>query len=221
MEGDLEEKIAEPKPSEAKVSLFLSIILVLLLIAFIVLSGLILYRYYAQVQPKSPLQYEMERWQATVRSRPRDATAHLNLAWIYQQMNKLKDAEKEYNIALEIDSGLIEAHYQLGIIYLREKKYMQAVDKFEQIVERNPDHALSWYQLGLIRAQQKNYKEAIICFNNVLRIEPTWANVHRELGKAYEKLGEDEKAIEEYKTTLQFLPTDKEAKEGLKRLEAK
>ena len=222
LEGTEEEggEVSEEKKEEPRVSLFLSVILVLLLIVFIIFAGLILYKYYAQVQPLSPVEYDLQRWEAAVKRNPKDASAHMYLAWTHQQNKDYDKAEEEYKKALELSDSLDDARYQLGMVLVLQNKIPQAIAEFEFLVEKNQNNALSWYQLGIIRYDQEKYKEALVDFKNALRVEPTWANIHREIGKTYEAIGENEQAIEEYKAALQFLPDDTESIEGLKRLGA-
>jgi len=204
----------------AVVSYLLSVILILLVIAVFVLIGLILNRYYGQVQPKTPLEFEAERWQATIKARPNDAAAHFALGVVYRQMGKTAEAEEELKKAIDLNPTALNYRYELGVLYLNQKKKDKAAEVFRYIVEKNPDDALSWFQLGLIEKERKNYEEAEVAFKNVLRISETYGNVHRELGEIYEKLGEKNKAIEEYRQALKFLPDDKKSKEALKRLGA-
>lgn len=203
---------------EAKVSFGLSVLIVILLLALIGLAILILQNYYQQEQPKTPQDYEVQRWQSVVKANPKDPAAHVSLGFAYQQTGKLKEAEKEYLIALKLDEKNIGALYNLGLIYNVQKKLDEAISRFEEIVEQDPAHALTWYQMGTIRMKQENHKEAIVCFQNALQAEPAYANIHYELGAAYEKLGEKDKARQEYDITLQFLPNHREAKKGLERL---
>ncbi len=204
----------------AVVSYLLSVVLVLLVIAVFVLIGLILNRYYGQVQPKTPLEFEAERWQATIKARPNDAAAHYALGVVYRQMGKFEEAENELKKAIELSPSSLNYRYELGVLYLNQKKKNEAAKIFRYIVEKNPDDAMSWFQLGLIEKENKNYEEAEVAFKNVLRISETYGNVHRELGEVYEKLGEKNKAIEEYRQALKYLPEDKKSKEALKRLGA-
>lgn len=210
----------EEEARETRISWFLTFVLVLLVVAAFVLVGLILYRYYGQVQPKTPVQFEIERWEATVKERPNDADAHYYLAVVYRQNGDYDKSEKEIKKALDINPSSNRYRYELGTLYVTLKDYEKAAKEFQTIVDKDADNALAWFQLGAIQMREENYEEAVVAFKNVLRVEPTYGNVHRELGKAYEKLGEKEKAIEEYKAALKFLPEDEEAKAGLERLGA-
>lgn len=203
---------------EARVSTSLSILLVVLLLVLVGLGVLILRTIFMQEQPKTPQDYEIQKWQATIKANPKDPNAHTSLGWVYQLGGKLKEAEQEYLTALKIDPNNIGALYNLGLIYVAKNKTGEAINRFEQIVEKDPSHALAWYQLGALRMGQKNYKEAIVCFQNALQAEPSYANIHYELGTAYEKLGEKDKAKQEYEITLQFLPNHRDAKQALERI---
>lgn len=49
---------------------------------------------------------------------PKSALAHLNLGDCYRILGRPTDAKKEFDIALSLDSSLMQAHYALGLLYL-------------------------------------------------------------------------------------------------------
>lgn len=53
---------------------------------------------------------------------------------------------------------------------------------------------------GLFFAETPDYLAAAECFKNVVTLKPNWAEGYQWLGSAYEKLGEEGKAAEEWQT---------------------
>ncbi|HET9607871.1 MAG TPA: tetratricopeptide repeat protein, partial [Nitrospira sp.] len=50
--------------------------------------------------------------------------AHMNLGVIYTSMNKLEEAEQEYEKAVALKPDYAEAHYNLGVFYELHRKDM-------------------------------------------------------------------------------------------------
>ncbi|BAZ43144.1 group 1 glycosyl transferase [Chondrocystis sp. NIES-4102] len=64
-----------------------------------------------------------------------------------------------------------------------------------QIIETNkPDNANSWNNLGSLYAQKQQWNKAISCYQEALQLDANFAKAHRNLARAYTKLGEQEKA---------------------------
>ena len=54
--------------------------------------------------------------------KPDLAEAHLNLGGLYTSMNRLNDAEEEYETAASLKPNMAEAHYSLGLFYELHRK---------------------------------------------------------------------------------------------------
>src|SRR5207245_1801663 len=70
----------------------------------------------------------VKRFEEVIRLRPEYAEAHLNLGGLYTSMNRLNDAEEEYDMA--------EAHYSLGLFYeLHRKDLARALAQYRKYLE--------------------------------------------------------------------------------------
>jgi tetratricopeptide (TPR) repeat protein len=66
-------------------------------------------------------------------------------------------------------------------------------------------------EIGNFYFKRRNYKAAISRFQEAADTDPHYAPAYLGLGKAYEKLDLDQKALESYRKYLDMLPSDKDA----------
>ena len=84
-------------------------------------------------------------------------------------------------------------------------------------VEQNPDIetqntlALTYYELG-------EYPQAVNIFNNLLNKHPENISVLMSLAKCYEKMNENDKALDVLDKLTGIFPEDEEAHEMIRRL---
>lgn len=68
--------------------------------------------------------------------------------------------------------------------------------------------------------QQENYPDAIKLLEQLTTVNPGDARAHALLGYAYQKNGQDDKAIEAYKVAMELNPNDQRVQRALQQLEA-
>lgn len=104
---------------------------------------------------------------------PNNVEIHFNLGKMFQDMNKLEEAEQEYKTAIAIDSTDFRSFVNLGYIYLFEpfQKYEEAANLFTQAIQLKPnnriatiaycDRAVAYEYLGNYVAARKDYEQAL------------------------------------------------------------
>lgn len=97
-----------------------------------------------------------------------------------------------------------EARQTLGEIHARSHRWAKAEADLVAAVELNPEHASCRSLLGRVFFRQGKYREAIEQFEKALEIRPEegYGATHLLTARAYELLGEREKAIEWYRATI-------------------
>lgn len=65
------------------------------------------------------------------------------------------------------------------------------------------------------------YKDAIDYYNKCLELAPYIGNIYGDLGQSYKELGDDSKAIENYKKDIYYNPTDYDRRKELRKLNGK
>ena len=127
-------------------------------------------------------------------------------------LNQLDDAKEYITRALKINHHHEYIQYCAGRIFYARKEYEEAKRYLIKAVEQNPDVetqntlALTYYEL-------EEYQQAINIFENLLSKFPENISVLRSLAMCYDKLKENDKALEYlYKLRIFYLRMKKRKK---------
>jgi tetratricopeptide (TPR) repeat protein len=97
----------------------------------------------------------------------RDATAHVYLAWLDEQDDRLADARRHAERAVTLEGDVAESRGLLGRILLKEGQSAEAAQHLERAVSADPQNA-SWHfllgqtyqRLGNVAAAAREFAEA-------------------------------------------------------------
>lgn len=101
--------------------------------------------------------------------------------------------------------------YQQGLAQFNDRNYKEAISVFERLLGSNDNHSLSdnaQYWIGESHYMMGNYKEAILDFEKVFSYPNANKKDHAQfkLGKCYERIGDKNRAREEYQRFLSLYP---------------
>ncbi len=94
---------------------------------------------------------------------------------------------------------------EIGLNLNKEKQFTEAEKVFLAVIQRNPDAAPAYLGLGRALLEQGKPQDALSPLENSLRINAT-AAVHYRLGKTWQALGDEKKAVAFYEQALAFTP---------------
>ncbi|RJO64629.1 MAG: tetratricopeptide repeat protein [Candidatus Omnitrophota bacterium] len=123
---------------------------------------------------KNDVASAVQELNTTARLDPEAVEPHALLSAIYYSDNKIEDANRELEIALERASV------------------------------REPKNISIYKTLGMMYLQQKRFKEAEKTYRSILALAPDDNEAHFYLGSVYSELGNNAGAIEELKQALQL-----------------
>jgi len=147
----------------------------------------------------------IQKLQVAVSLHPDYAQAHYNLAWAYEEFLDFERATQEYQVALEKDTSLDAAYNNLGRLYIRRKDYNDAIHILKKGEQRaQDDEALYaiYKNLGWAHYEKGLYTQAIEELRRAIALRGDQAEPHYFLALIYERLGETEKAIQEWELCL-------------------
>lgn len=166
--------------------------------------------------PDNPAEQALVQAEARVKKDPRDADALFARAKAHADLGRTSAAIEDLENAAKLRPGAPMLHYTLALIYLNinnEKKAVEELNKELTVTDQRNE--LAWFELGKIYNKKKEYNQAVACFKNALMRMEAGADVHYDLGKAYEGLGQYQLAAQEYKEVLRYIPDHAEAQAAL------
>lgn len=160
----------------------------------------------------------IENFQITVEYDPNHYQAYMQLGLLfYAKNNKL--AIDYLNNALKISPESIEALYAKAMFYQNNKDMPAAINTYTAILEIDSNYAFAHYNLGYINYEYLNqYEPALSHFNNAIQSDTAYAEAYYMRGLCYEALGNNTKAVADYKRTLVLKENYDLAIKGLNRI---
>jgi tetratricopeptide (TPR) repeat protein len=137
---------------------------------------------------------------------PNESRIHGNLAQIYSAEKKWPEAQKEFDLALQIDPHNTTALAQLADFLKARNQSSQALARVQQYVAASPNDANGHLILGLVNLESKNFSTSQTEFERAIQIDPNNIQAFVGLGKVFESQGQTDLAIARYQTALDLQP---------------
>lgn len=113
------------------------------------------------------------------------AEYYKNLGYYYALKQNYKDAEKQFNKALELEPLNSEIFYWLGLTYIDDKKYNNAKKSLEQALYLKPDFIDAQFYLAITYEKLGNFDRTQKLLKEILEVEPDNVRVLNFLGYSY------------------------------------
>jgi tetratricopeptide (TPR) repeat protein len=135
-------------------------------------------------------------------SRPAAKAAENNLSaeeWFNRALEceatSVKEAQRAYHAALQLDPKMADAHLNLGRLYHDAKDWDRAQAHYQAAAECSADDAAPLFNLGVLMEDRKRPEEAIRAYRKSLDRNASFADAHYNLGLLLESLGKKAEAI--------------------------
>jgi len=125
---------------------------------------------------------------------PDSLDARLDLARIHQQYGQLDQAEKQYLAVQQRDPRSVSVTASLGYLYLGQGRFAEAETQFQRLVRLTPNDPGARRAIGQLRNEQGRHSEAVIELQRALAIDPRDAGALSDLGVAYFRLDDRDRA---------------------------
>src|SRR5713226_7072112 len=133
----------------------------------------------------------------------------------YMNQQRLADAQKYFEQALQIDPKFAVARLNLGVSLLRQQKLEPARAALLQAAEQLPNDPYAWYNLGLLYKHLGDAKKEIAAFQHVTEITPNEADAYYFVGSLSTQLQKYDQAIAAFQKGLALYPFHASAEYGL------
>lgn len=149
--------------------------------------------------------------------KPTFAEAWFNRGIGYLAASKYERAIADFGETLRLKPDFARAYCNRGLALVRKGAFDRALEDLDVGIEKSPNSEMCHFARGDVFLHKEEYQKAVDDYTNGLRIKPN-IGILSQRAKAYEGLGEREKALADFKAVLAKVPTYKPAQDGLKRL---
>lgn len=167
------------------------------------------------------LQWAKDSFEKSIALAPSDPNLWWQLGNVYVQMKDVKEAEKNYQKAIELKKDFLLPYISLATVYEEEQKLDQAIAIYREVPpagQKNPDILFNYGRLFFNRDQPGDMENAEIAWLAAVDANPKFSNALFSLGALYEKQGSIRKAREYYQKVLDLNPENAEIKAKLRSL---
>jgi len=126
--------------------------------------------YSRYLDPSRPIDQRIQQTVDALRADPGSAVLHNELGSLLAQKRFPKDAEIEFERAVDADSGFYPAWYNLALVRAARGDHFGARRAFVQTVRHKPGHAAALFQLGLLEEKRDNTRRAVEYYAKAFRI---------------------------------------------------
>jgi predicted Zn-dependent protease len=142
----------------------------------------------------------IEEYRAAVALKPALPNLHYSLGHVLWKDLKVNEARQEFEAELKLNSRHPGALNELGDTYLLEHQPEKALPLLERALAMDPANPDIHRDLGTAYSELQNYQRAAVEFNIAISADYD-GSVHYKLARAYQALGEKEKASREFATS--------------------
>jgi tetratricopeptide (TPR) repeat protein len=179
-----------------------------------------LYGYFTENQDVDfdPLEKELEMYRLALEILPTFRRARNNLGVALRRRGRVDEAIQEYLLVIQQHPKYAEAYSNLGAAYLYEGHTQEALHAYRVAARYAGRDGYIHARLGALLLRLGRYQEAITQLKKGLSKQSDMADARFHLGECYRQLGDDKKAIEEYRAALEIDPNYLAARTRLEQL---
>jgi Flp pilus assembly protein TadD len=114
-------------------------------------------------------------------------------------------AIEDFDQAIRLDPGYVEAYDNRGFAHLAKRDYDLAIEDHTDALKLNPRDALAYNNRGLAYKYKGDYGRAVEDFENAIRLIPT-ALLYNNRGATRDAMGEHQRAVEDFDEATRLNP---------------
>ena len=147
---------------------------------------------------------------------PADASARNNLGAVYGRLGRLTDEITSYRKAVELDPDYADVHHNLGLALLKQGRVEEGEAEMRRALAIDTRYGPAYLNLARSLMGRGRVAEAADLLIDGTRLLPADADMQTFLGEAYLRLGQKEKAVSAFESSLKLRPGQSEVRQKLK-----
>jgi tetratricopeptide (TPR) repeat protein len=144
---------------------------------------------------------------------PESGVAHWWLGRVYEKLNRIADARREYEVAVSAAlTGRATLYASIGRLSRAEGDFTRATDALERRLQLTPNSPAAHKELARVYLEQDRTEQALAAFRAAVSIDPRDAEAHAAIGRIRLDAGQPAEAIPALRRALDLAPTLYEAR---------
>jgi tetratricopeptide (TPR) repeat protein len=196
-------------------------VLVMTLVVLGLGGAVVAVRLRPETLPTNSIERAVASWEQLVAENPQDSGAQTGLGLALVDAGRTADAQVAFEEALALNDENWVAMLQLAIL-VQDANPDRAIELLDAAVKAagRTEKVQPAVTLGDLHMSLGNLDEAVRAYRIAVADAPFVIEGHLGLAQAYEALGENEKAVKEYRSAARFAPDHPDVVAGLERLGA-
>lgn len=149
-----------------------------------------------------------------VRVNPQSAQAHRSLGWVLLEQNRLTEAQRHLQWAIQLNPDNAEAYNNLGNVWARSDQLAAAIAAYERALQIAPDYPRAHYNLAMALARSGDLDGAASHFQLATQ-RPGYSEAHNGYGIVLQMQGQSAAAAAQFEESLRINPHNAEAHNNL------
>ncbi len=133
---------------------------------------------------------------------PKYDIAHFRLGLLMLQAERPEEAEKYFNLVVQLSPASYEAHYYLGNISYNRNDLDRAKTQYEEALRIRVNYADAEYGLGHVFHQQNKTDLALAEFEKIIKIAPRYADAYFSRGDIRAERRQFVEALSDYQNAI-------------------
>jgi predicted O-linked N-acetylglucosamine transferase (SPINDLY family) len=126
-------------------------------------------------------------------------------------ISRIDEAIKNFDRALTIHPGFVEALLNRGVALTKQKRLTEALASYDQALLVQPNYAEALSNRGLVLHDLKRFNEAVMSYDRALAAHPNFVEAHSNRGRTLCDLKRFDDALAAYGKALMLKPDFAEA----------
>lgn len=131
---------------------------------------------------------------------------YINRGWCYIKLKKYKEAQKDFNLAIKMDSKNPYAYNGLAHTYKYQDEYEEAIKFFEKAIDMDYEYVYAYRYMSECYENLKQYDKAEQTYTRAIEKFPEDETLYLDRGLLYSKQDKYDEAIKDYEKAIELYP---------------